>query len=100
MTEDRKDEKQFFGEGAAGEEQAAPPRRRSALFARNPVFAVVALLFCGWLLFDLWPEVAYFFSPLDPVDLGGPGANRFSRARSRWYAPGPPRSTGSRGEKK
>jgi len=86
VTEDRKDEKQFFGEGAAGEEQAAPPRRRSALFARNPVFAVVALLFCGWLLFDLWPEVAYFFSPLDPVDLGGPGAYHLDLARENRFA--------------
>ena len=86
MTDERKGEERFFGEGATGEAQAVPPRRRSALFARNPVFAVIALLFCGWLLFDLWPEVAYFFSPLDPVDLGGPGAYHLDLARENRFA--------------
>jgi hypothetical protein len=75
--DDRKGEERFFGE----DEPAAPPRRGSPLFARNPIFAVIALLFSGWLLFDLWPEVAYFFSPLDPIDLGGPGAYRLELAR-------------------
>jgi hypothetical protein len=42
---------------------------------------VVALLFCGWLLWDLSPDVTYFFSSLDPVDLGGPGAYHLDRAR-------------------
>lgn len=62
-------------------EEPAPPRRPSSLLARNPVFAVVALLFCGWLLWDLSPDVAWFFSSLEPVDLGGPGAYHLERAR-------------------
>ncbi len=85
MTDDRKGESTFFGEGGEPE-PAPPPRRSSALFARNPIFAVVALLFCGWLLFDLSPEVVYFFSPLDPIDLGGPGAYRLELARENRLA--------------
>ena len=84
--EDRKGEERFFGQGAAGEEPVAPPRRRSALFARNPVFAVIALLFSGWLLYDLSPEVLYFFSSVDPIDLGGPGAYRLDLARENRLA--------------
>lgn len=80
MSDDRRGEETFFEDGA--ETEPAPPRRRpSSLFARNPVFAVVTLLFCGYLLWDLGPDVAYFFSPLDPVDLGGPGAFHLDRAR-------------------
>jgi hypothetical protein len=68
------------GAGAGG--PAAPPRRRgSALLARNPAFAVLALAFCGWLLWDLGPEAAFFFAPRAPIDLGEPGAYHFERAR-------------------
>jgi hypothetical protein len=67
--------------GAADAEPEAPPRRPSALLARNPVFAVLAVLLCGYLLWDLSPEVAYFFSPREPIDLGGPGAYHLERAR-------------------
>ncbi len=66
---------------AAGAGEAPPPRRRSALFARNPAFAILALAFCGWLMWDLWSEVAFFASPQDPIDLGGPGAYQLERAR-------------------
>jgi len=59
----------------------APPRRRSPLWRRSPVFAVPALALCVWLLWDLWPEVAYFASSREPIDLGGPGAYRLERAR-------------------
>jgi hypothetical protein len=84
-------EDQFFG-GAprsappAADPEPEAPRRRSSLLARNPVFAVVALLFCGWLLWDLSPDVAYFFSPQDPIDLGAPGAYRLERARENRLA--------------
>ena len=64
-------------------EEPAPPRRPSSLLARNPVFAVVALLFCGWLLWDLSPDVAWFFSSLEPVDLGGLIAIAGCRSRLR-----------------
>lgn len=80
-------EEEFFGEaGPEADEPTAPPRRRSSLLARNPVFAVMALLLCGYLLWDLGPDVAYFFSPLDPVDLGGPGAYHLDRARENRLA--------------
>ena len=52
MTDERRGEDGFF-EGApapgARAPEPAPPRRRTmaALLARNPVFAVIALLFCG-----------------------------------------------------
>jgi hypothetical protein len=85
VSDDRKGEERFFGEGG-DVESIAPPRRRSSLLARNPVFAVVALLFCGWLLWDLSPEVSYFFSSLEPADLGGPGAYHLDRARENRLA--------------
>src|SRR6185369_8092373 len=61
-------ERSFFsGEGAAEADAAPPPRRRSRFLARNPVFAAVALAACGWLAFDLAPDVLYFFSSRTPV---------------------------------
>lgn len=48
--------------------------RGSPLLARSPVVAVVALAAVSWLLWDMWPEVSYFFSSGEPVDLGAPGA--------------------------
>jgi hypothetical protein len=62
-------------------EPERPPRRESRLLARTPAFAVLALALAGWLLWDLWPDVAFFFSSRDPIDLGGPGAYRLERAR-------------------
>lgn len=85
MSDDRKGEERFFGEGGP-DEPVPPPRRGSSLLARNPIFAVVALLFCGWLLWDLSPEVSYFFSSLEPADLGGPGAYHLDRARENRLA--------------
>lgn len=58
-----------------------PPRRRSALLARSPAIAVLTLVFCGWLLWDWAPEVAWFFAPEAPIDLGAPGAFHLDRAR-------------------
>lgn len=85
MTDDRRPEDAFFGgrvePASAPPEPTEPPRRReSPLLARSPAFAVLALVFCGWLLWDLWPDVTFFFSPRDPIDLGGPGAYRLERA--------------------
>jgi hypothetical protein len=76
------------GLGEDGAEEQSPPRRRTAasLLARNPVFAVVALLFCGWLLAEFWPDVSYFFSPVEPIDLGGPGAYHLDLARENRLA--------------
>jgi len=91
MTDERRGEDGFF-EGApapgARAPEPAPPRRRTmaALLARNPVFAVIALLFCGWLLADLWPDVSYFLSSLEPIDLGGPGAYHLDLARENRLA--------------
>jgi hypothetical protein len=77
------------GDGRAEEEfftgparPPAPTRRRlgASLLSRNPVVAVVALGLCAWLLVDLWPDVAYFASSREPLDLGGPGAYHLDRA--------------------
>jgi len=86
MSEGRRGEDAFFdGEAGAGSGggggEPPPPRRGSSLLARNPIFALVALAFCGWLLADFAPEVAFFFSSRDPIDLGGPGAYRLELAR-------------------
>jgi hypothetical protein len=78
VSDDRREESRFFEER---EPEPPPPRRASSLLARNPVFAVVAIAFAGWLMWDLWPDVAYHFSSRDPIDLGGPGAYRLERAR-------------------
>jgi hypothetical protein len=81
MTDDRRGEDPFF-EPPPAEDPPAPPRRRgSSLLARNPAFAVLALAFSGWLLWDLGPDVAFFFSSRDPIDLGAPGAYRLELAR-------------------
>lgn len=72
----------FSGESAAEADVAPPPRRRSAFLARNPVFATLALAACAYLVWDLAPDVLYFFSPADPIDLGGPAAFHLSLARS------------------
>ena len=88
MSGDRSGEDGFFeGPGGAAEEPP-PPRRRTAaaLLARNPVLAVIALILCGWLLVDLWPDVSYFFSALEPIDLGSPGAYRLDLARENRLA--------------
>jgi hypothetical protein len=73
--------------GEPGDEPA-PPRRRTfaALFARNPVFALLAVLCCGWLLAEFWPDVSYFLSPTEPIDLGGPGAYHLDLARENRLA--------------
>lgn len=77
-TEDR-----FFADGP---DEPVPPRRRpSALLARSPVFAVMAVLLCGYLLWDLSPDVAWFFASVDPVDLGAPGAYHLERARENRF---------------
>jgi hypothetical protein len=75
MSDERTQESRFF-------EEPAPPRRReSRLLARSPAFALLALAFAGWLMWDLWPDVAFYFSSRDPIDLGGPGAYQLERAR-------------------
>ncbi len=65
--------------GAGPEEPS--PRRRSALLSRSPVFAAAALAAVGWLLWDLWPDTAFFLSSTEPIDLGAPGAYHLDRAR-------------------
>ncbi len=56
------------------------PRRESPLLRRSPVWAVPALALCAWLLWDSWPDVAYFLSSRQPIDLGAPGAYHLERA--------------------
>lgn len=85
MTE-RRPEDAFFREGAGGPDLPPPPRREPALLARNPTLAALVLAVCGWLLWDLWPDVAYFLSARDPIDLGGPGAYHLERARENRLA--------------
>ena len=83
MTEDPRSEDRFFaGEGPARADPAPPPRRRESPFlARSPLFAVVIIGIASWLLAGFWPDLAYFASPLSPIDLGGPGAYRLAEAR-------------------
>lgn len=60
-----------------------PPKRRDPPFLRrSPVFALVMVLAAGWLLWDFSPDVRYFFSPVEPIDLGAPGAYQLDRART------------------
>jgi hypothetical protein len=77
----------FSGEGPAESELPPGPPRRSgrSLLARSPLFAAMALAACAWLVWDLSPDTAYFFSPPDPVDLGGPGAYHLERARANRF---------------
>jgi hypothetical protein len=63
-------------------EPQAPKRRESPFLRRSPTFALVAVLLTGWLLWDFWPDVRYFLSPAEPIDLGAPGAYRLDRART------------------
>lgn len=84
MTGRPPEERFFDGEGPAEAPPPMPPpprRRESPLLARNPAFALLALAVCGWLLWDLGPDAAFFFSSRDPIDLGGPGAYRLELAR-------------------
>lgn len=40
------------------------------------------VLAAGWLLWDFSPDVRYFVSPVEPIDLGAPGAYHLDRARA------------------
>ncbi len=84
MTAERGPEDAFLG--APGAEPPRPPRREPALLARNPVLAVVVLAASAWLLAELWPDLVYFASSREPIDLGGPGANHLERARDNRLA--------------
>jgi hypothetical protein len=86
VTDDRRGEDVFFEGGGASPPADAPPRRESPLLARNPAFALLALAVCAWLLVDLSPDVAFFVSSRQPVDLGGPGAYRLGAARENRLA--------------
>jgi hypothetical protein len=90
MTDGRRGEEAFFAGAAAGASPLPPPpprrRRESPLLVRNPAFAILALAACAWLLWDWWPEAAWFFAPRTPADLGGPGAYHLARARENRLA--------------
>jgi hypothetical protein len=60
---------------------APPPRRESPLLVRSPILAFLVAALCGWLLWELAPDAQYALSSRTPVDLGGPGAHGFERAR-------------------
>ncbi|HEX9049184.1 MAG TPA: hypothetical protein VF841_01505 [Anaeromyxobacter sp.] len=88
MTGDRRvpgTEDAFFA-GAGDDLPPPPPKRASPLLARNPAFAVFALAACAWLLWDLWPDTAWFLASRTPVDLGGPGAYHLALARENRLA--------------
>jgi hypothetical protein len=59
-----------------------PARRDSPFLRRSPIFALVMVLAAGWLLWDFSPDVRYFFSPIEPIDLGATGAYQLDRART------------------
>lgn len=75
------DERGVEGGGATAGEEPRAPRRDSRLLARSPIFAAVVLGLAGWLLWGLWPDLAYFASSRDPIDLGAPGAFHLDAAR-------------------
>jgi hypothetical protein len=58
-----------------------PPKRPSSLLARSPVFAFLVAAISGWLLWELAPDAQYALASRTPIDLGGPGAYAFDRAR-------------------
>jgi hypothetical protein len=63
---------------------ATPPPSRSRASrprSRSPVLAGIALALSAWLLWSLAPDVSFFFSSPEPIDLGGPGAYRLELAR-------------------
>jgi hypothetical protein len=62
------------------EPEVDAPRRRSPLTAISTPVAILALAAVAWLLWDMWPEVAYFASAREPIDLGRPGAYHLDRA--------------------
>ncbi|HEY6006360.1 MAG TPA: hypothetical protein VIV57_26005 [Anaeromyxobacter sp.] len=87
MTVRRPEDGSFRDGEGSGEGEPLPKKRREpAILARNPTFAVLMLAVCGWLLWDLSPDVAYFFSSLQPIDLGGPGAYHLDLARENRLA--------------
>jgi hypothetical protein len=88
VTGPRRTEDAFFaGEPASAGPAPLPPRRReSPLLRRSPVLAAVVLAAAGWLLALLRADVAYFFAPGAPIDLGGPGAYRLEAARENRLA--------------
>jgi hypothetical protein len=87
VTDERREEDAFFAGRAGPLPAPAPPRRRdSPLLARSPAIAALTLAISAWLLWDLAPEVAFFFSSRDPIDLGGPGAYRLELARENRLA--------------
>lgn len=81
MSDERTEDGAAAPEAGAAELPARPPRRGSPLLARSPTFAVLASVVAGWLLFSLWPDVAYFASSREPIDLGAPGAYHLEAAR-------------------
>lgn len=78
---ERTPEDRLSAAGSEAGDPAAPRLRESPLLARNPVFAVLMLAVSGWLLVELWPDVAYYLSSREPIDLGGPGTYQLERAR-------------------
>ena len=87
MTERRPEGGFHRGGDAGGPGEAPPPRRREPpLLALSPTFAAIMLAVCGWLLWDFWPDVSYFLSSTEPIDLGGPGAYHLDLARENRLA--------------
>jgi len=66
-------------ETGGGPEGEPPRRRRPTLTVISTPVAILALAAVSWLLWDMWPEVAYFASPREPIDLGRPGAYHLDR---------------------
>lgn len=61
-------------------EAEEPDRRRRRSSPLPGVVAVVASALAVWLLWGFLPDVAYFFSSRDPIDLGAPGAYHLDAA--------------------
>jgi hypothetical protein len=72
---DERSESEVRAERAA--EPMRPRRRKSPL---SSIVGLLAMAASVWLLHDLWPDVSYFFSSRDPIDLGAPGAYHLDTA--------------------
>jgi len=66
--------------GPAPPPDRAPRAKGRVLFTVSPVVACLALVAIAWLFWDLWPDVSYFLSLKEPIDLGVPAAYHLDRA--------------------
>ena len=65
------------------DDEALPPRGVNSL---SVVVSVIAIGFCGYLLYDSRSELAYWFASPEPIELGGPKTFTLERELSGRFA--------------